>query len=64
MYRYGHESQCGMTIWTNCQSCFNSMINMKLVKNSQVVLEEKLFNNIMILYIYTVQGQGKITLTE
>ena len=30
----------------------------------QVVSEEKLFNNIMILYMYTLKGQGKITLAE
>ena len=30
----------------------------------QVVSEEKLFNNIMILYMYIAKGQGKITLAE
>ena len=35
-----------------------------LVKTDQVVSEEKLFNNNMMLYMYTAQGQGKITLTE
>ena len=35
-----------------------------LVKIDQVVSEEKLFNNNMMLYMYTAQGQGKITLTE
>ena len=35
-----------------------------LVKIDQVVLEEKLFKNIMILYVYTAQGQGKITIAE
>ena len=34
-----------------------------LVEIDQVVSEEK-FNNIMIIYMYTAQGQGKITLAE
>ena len=34
-----------------------------LVKTGQVVSEEK-FNNIIILYMYTAQGKGKITLAE
>ena len=34
------------------------------MKIGQVVSEEKLFNNIMILYMYTAQGQGKKTLAE
>ena len=28
------------------------------------MVSEELFNNIMILYMYTAQGQGKITLAE
>ena len=35
-----------------------------LVEIGQVVSKEKLFNNIMILYMYTAQGHGKITLAE
>ena len=34
-----------------------------MVEIGQVV-SEKLFNNIMILYMYTAQGQGKLTLKE
>ena len=34
------------------------------VETGQVVSEEKLFNNILILYMYTAQRQGKITLAE
>ena len=29
-----------------------------------MISEEKLLNDIMILYMYTAQGQGKIALTE
>ena len=35
-----------------------------LVEIGQQVSEEKLFHNIMILYMYTAQGQGRITLTD
>ena len=35
-----------------------------LVKIIQVVSEEKLFNNIIILLVYTAQRQGKISLAE
>ena len=44
----------------NSQSRFNSRVCMKSVEIGQVVSEEKLFNNIMILYMYTEQGQGEI----
>ena len=44
---YGHDSQWSMTI-----------LIWNLVEIGQVVSEEKLFNNIMILYMYTTQGQG------
>ena len=37
---------------------------MKFGENGQVVSEEKLLNNIMILYMNTALGQGKITLAE
>ena len=33
-----------------------------MAKIGQVVSEEKLFNNIMILYMYTALGHGRITL--
>ena len=36
---------------------------MKFGENGHVVSEE-LFNNIMILYMYTAQGQEKINLAE
>ena len=42
----------------------NTIKTLNLVKIGQVVSEERLFNNIMILYMYTAQGQGKITLAE
>ena len=63
---YGHDSQLSMTIWTNSQSHFKSRTDMKfLVETDQVVSEEKLFNtSCMILYIYTAQAQGMITLAE
>ena len=35
-----------------------------LVEIDQVVSEEKTFNNIMILYMYTAHKQGEITLAE
>ena len=35
-----------------------------LVKIIQVVSEEKLFNNFIILLVYTAQRQGKISLAE
>ena len=46
------------------QSHFNSRIDVKLVEIGREVSEKKLFNNILILYMYTAQGQGKITLAE
>ena len=47
---------------------FEQMLNListvgstwNLVKIGQVVWEENLLNNIMILYMYTAQGEGKI----
>ena len=35
-----------------------------LVEIGQLISEEKVFNNIMVLYMHTAQGQGKIKLTE
>ena len=35
-----------------------------LLEIDQVLSKEKLFNNIMISYMYTAQGEGKITLAE
>ena len=35
-----------------------------LVEIDQLISEEKVFNNIMILYMYTAYRQGKITLAE
>ena len=60
---YEHDSQLSKTIWTN-STRFNSRIEMKFVENWLNASEEKLFNNIMILYMYIAQGQGKITLAE
>ena len=40
-------------IWTNFQSCFNSRIEWNLVEIGQLISEEIVFNNIMILYMYT-----------
>ena len=54
---YGHDSQWSMTIWTSCLSRFNSRVDMKFGEFLKL-------KNIMILYMYTAQEQGKITLTE
>ena len=35
-----------------------------LVEIGQVISEEKLLNYIMLLYMYTAQRQGKMTLAE
>ena len=35
-----------------------------LVEIGQLISEGKVFNNIMILYMYTAYGQGKINLAE
>ena len=35
-----------------------------LVEIGQLISEDKLFNNIMILYMYTTLGQEKINLAE
>ena len=59
---YGHVSQWTVTIGTDSQSHFNKRSDMKLVKIGQVVSEEKLYTNIMILYMYTTHGQGKVNL--
>ena len=50
---YGHDSQWSVTVWTNTQFRFNSRIDMKLGEIGQLISEEKVFNNIMILYMYT-----------
>ena len=52
----GYDSRWGVSIWTNSQSRFSSRIDVKF--GGQVVSEE-LFNNIMILYMYTAQGRGR-----
>ena len=57
---YGHDSRWSVIIWT--ASSAGSIWN--FVDISQVASEEKLFNNFMILYMYTAQRQGKVNLAE
>ena len=59
---YGHDSQCSATFEQTLDPVSTARLTC-LVEIGQEVTEE-LFKNIMILYMYTVQGQGKITFTE
>ena len=46
------------------QSCFNSRIGMKFDWNWPIGFRRQIIDNIMILYMFSAQGQEKITLTE
>ena len=62
---HGNDSQWSMTIWTiNSQSCFNSVTDMQFGGNGPLVSKEKLFESIMILYMYTAKGQGRTIFTD
>ena len=49
---------------TNSQSPFNSRIDMKFDEYLPSGFRKKLFNDIKILYKYTVQEQGYMTFEE